>query len=203
MHGLIVVAVAGGFGVLAAIGTAVGRFFVAGAVPFADGPTPRTPNVAAIAGAGALLGLCAAARGADATELGLCAALTVVLAGIAYADVRCGLVPDVFTLAPLIAVLAGDALLHHWVGIAAAALVAGPFAVAAAFSKGRGMGWGDVKLVALGASVLGAQSALLAFTAACFAAAAVAAVRRRRSAIAFAPYLAASIAIVVALHGVI
>lgn len=193
---------AGLFAALAVLGTLVARSVLRGAVPFEDGPAPRRPNVAAIAGAGALLGLCVAARGAGLPELSLCALLTVVLAGVCYADVRCGLVPDAFTLAPLAAVLAGDALLHQWTALGAAVLVAGPFAIAAAFSKGRGMGWGDVKLVALGAAVVGAGPALLAFTAACFAAVLVAGLRRRRSeAIAFAPYLAAGIALVAAVRG--
>jgi leader peptidase (prepilin peptidase)/N-methyltransferase len=196
-------AASGVFAALAFTGTAAARSVVRGAQPFEDGPPPGRPNVAAIVAAGALLGAGAAARSAGLPELGLCAVLTLVLAGVCYADMRCGLVPDVFTLAPLAAVLAGDALLHQWSALAAVLIVAGPFALAARLSKGRGMGWGDVKLVALGAAVLGAEPALLGFVAACFAAVAVAAVRGRRStAIAFAPYLACAIAVGVAVRGV-
>ena len=203
MHVLTLLADAGFFAALAVLGSALARTVVAHVTPFDDGPVPRRPNVTAIAAAAAVLGLCAGARSAGAAELGLCAVLTVVLAGICYADVKCGLVPDVFTLVPLAAVLAGDVLLQHWAGLGAVAIVAGPFCIAAMFSKGRGMGWGDVKLVALGAAVLGAQPALLAFAAGSFAAVAVAAVRGRRSApIAFAPYLAAGVAVVVAARGV-
>lgn len=191
------------FASLAYLGTRAAALVVADVQPFDDGPAPQRPNVIAICGAAALAGVALAARGAGVPELGVAAILAVALAGICYADMRCGLVPDVFTLAPLGAVLAGDVLLAQWSALIAVAIVAGPFCVAAAFSKGRGMGWGDVKLVALGAAVLGAQSALLAFALACLAAVAVAALQRRRSRpIAFAPYLAAGVAVVVAAHGV-
>ena len=69
-------------------------------------------------------------------------------------------------------------------------------AIAALASRGRGMGWGDVKLAALGGALLGVADATLAY----FVAAAVAYVIARRTAgvrrpIAFGPYLAASIAV--------
>ncbi|GAC1576403.1 MAG: hypothetical protein NVS3B7_09300 [Candidatus Elarobacter sp.] len=203
MHVLTALSDAAFFAALAVLGSFFARLIVGDVQPFEDGPEPQRPNVVVIAVAAAALGLCVGLRGASIPELGMCAVLTVVLAGICYADVRSGLVPDAFTLVPLLAVLAGDALLQQWAALVAVVIVAGPFAIAAMFSKGRGMGWGDVKLVALGAAVLGAQPALLAFAAACFVAVAVATVRRRRaSPIAFAPYLAAGLAVVVALHGV-
>lgn len=201
---VLVPAAAGGlFAALAYLGTRAARLIVADLRPFDDGPPPRQPNVAALVALSALAGLVLAARGASVPELGMGAVLALALAGICYADMRCGLVPDVFTLAPLAAVLAGDALLHQWGALLAVAIVAGPFALAAAVSRGRGMGWGDVKLVALGAAVLGAQLSLLAFAAACFAGVVIAVLRRRHSEpIAFAPYLAAGIAAVLAVHGV-
>ena len=203
MYVLLCLADAAFFAVVAFLGTIVARALIAGVQPFEDGPIPQRPDVAAIAGAAAVLGLIAGARGAGLAELGMCAVLTVVLAGVCYTDLRCGLVPDVLTLVPLAAVLAGDMLLQHWSSLAAVGLVAGPFCIAARFSRGRGMGWGDVKLVALGAAVLGAAPAMLAFAAACFAAIGVAALRRRSSMpIAFAPYLAAGVAVVVAVRGV-
>jgi prepilin signal peptidase PulO-like enzyme (type II secretory pathway) len=56
------------------------------------------------------------------------------------------------------------------------------------------MGWGDVKLAALGGAVLGAGAALIAFAAACLVAVGVAWARGRGAEpIAFAPYLVASI----------
>jgi prepilin signal peptidase PulO-like enzyme (type II secretory pathway) len=200
---LTLLADAGLLAVLAYLGTVLARLVTAGARSFADGPPPGRPAIGIMIGAAALAGLCIGARGVALPELGMACVLTVALSGICYADVRYGLVPDVFTLGPLGAVLAGDALLHHWSAAAAAALVAGPFGIAARASRGRGMGWGDVKLVALGAAVLGAQPALLAFAVACFAAVALAAARGRRAApIAFAPYLVAGIAVAGAAHGV-
>jgi prepilin signal peptidase PulO-like enzyme (type II secretory pathway) len=197
---------AGLLGALAFLGTVLARIVTADARSFADGPPAGNPAIGLIVATAALAGLWLAIRGVAVPELGIASVMTIVLAGICYADVRCGLIPDVFTMAPLVAVLAGDLLLHQWNAPIAVALVAAPFGLAATFSKGRGMGWGDVKLVALGAAVLGAQPALLAFTGACFAAVAVAVMMRRRQAvprpIAFAPYLAAGIAVVLAVHGV-
>jgi prepilin signal peptidase PulO-like enzyme (type II secretory pathway) len=200
------IADAGLLATLAYLGTVLARVVTTDASPFADGPPPGRPAVGLIVFAAALAGLGVGARGAGGPELGMACVLAIALAGICYADVRCGLIPDVFTLAPLVAVLAGDLLLHQWSAPLAVALVATPFCIAAAFSRGRGMGWGDVKLVALGAAVLGAQPALVAFTGACFAAVAVALLARRRTAvpapIAFAPYLVGGLAAVLAIHGV-
>jgi prepilin signal peptidase PulO-like enzyme (type II secretory pathway) len=115
-----------------------------------------------------------------------------------------GIIPDYFTLAPL-ALVAFYVLLHHawFVGISAIVLFI-PFALAALISHGRGMGWGDAKLVAFGGAVLGMQSALLGFALACFAATFVSVLRDRgKTPVAFGPYLVAAIAIVIAVqvHG--
>jgi prepilin signal peptidase PulO-like enzyme (type II secretory pathway) len=205
-HLIQVFADGGLFATLAYLGTVLGRLVTDDARSFADGPPPGRPAIWLIVCVAALAGIGVGVRGVTVPELGMASMLTIALAGICYADIRCGLIPDVFTLAPLAAVLAGDLLLHQWSAPIAVALVAAPFGIAAKFSQGRGMGWGDVKLVALGAAVLGAQPALLAFSGACFAAVAVALVRRRRepvpSPIAFAPYLVCCIAAVLAIHGV-
>lgn len=193
---------AGLLAALAYLGTFLARLVTAHARSFADGPAPGRPAIGIIVCAAALAGLSMAARGIALPELALACLVTIALSGICYADVRYGLVPDAFTLAPLGALLAGDLLLHQWSAPLAVALVAAPFGLAALVSHGRGMGWGDVKLVALGAAVLGAQPALLAFALACFGAVAVATVRGRRTTpIAFAPYLAAGVAVVLAVHG--
>ncbi len=72
----------------------------------------------------------------------------------------------------------------------AAAVPFVPFALAAILSRGRGMGWGDAKLVALGGAVLGAQASLVAFALSCLAAGIVARLTGRRGTpVAFAPYL--------------
>ncbi len=78
-----------------------------------------------------------------------------------------------------------------------------PFAFAAYLSRGRGMGWGDVKLAAVAGAMLGASNALLALALAAFAAAVAARLQKRTLVIdgrgaaaatlarpvAFAPYL--------------
>ncbi len=169
-------------------------------VPFDDGPSPgRPPTGFLVVGAGAV-GLSLAVHGAPLPWLGLCAVLTAALAGCWYSDVRCGIVPDVFTLVPLAVVFALALLERNPWPVVSAAIVFVPFALAAVTSRGLGMGWGDVKLVALGAAVLGLQTSILSFAAACLVAAVVALARGRRSApIAFAPYLAASIALALAI----
>ncbi len=206
-HSLQLLGDAGLFATLAYLGTVLARVVTADARSFADGPPAGRPATGLIVLAAALAGLCLGIRGMAAPELGMACMLTIALAGICYSDVRCGQIPDVFTLAPLAAILLGDVLLHRWSAPIAVVLVAAPFCVAAKLSGGRGMGWGDVKLVALGAAVLGAQSALLAFTGACFIAVAVALLRRRQRTfdavpIAFAPYLAGGITAILALRGV-
>ncbi len=169
-------------------------------VPFDDGPKPgRPPTVALIAGV-AVIGGVLASRGLPIPALGLFAILTSSLAACWYSDVRCGIVLDYFTLGPLVIVLLVGLLGHNLRPIVSALVVFLPFAVAAYVSKGRGMGWGDVKLVALGAAVLGLGTAVLAFATACLAAVVVAAIKRRRNdPIAFAPYLAGSIALAIAI----
>jgi len=59
------------------------------------------------------------------------------------------------------------------------------------------MGWGDVKLAALGGAVLGVQTAILAAAGACLIATFVNVLQKRDKAqpIAFAPYLSSAIAL--------
>jgi len=72
--------------------------------------------------------------------------------------------------------------------------------VAALVTRGRGMGWGDAKLAALGGALLGAADATLAFMFAAVAAYVVARLTGGlRNVIAFGPYLATSIAASLAL----
>ncbi|MBC5799111.1 MAG: prepilin peptidase [Candidatus Eremiobacteraeota bacterium] len=171
-------------------------------VPFDDGPRPGRPPITALIAAAAAIGFALPARGVPGTSLALYAVLTAALAACWYSDVRCGILPDVFTLAPLAIVLAAAASSHNAAPLLSAAIVGVPFAFAAFASRGRGMGWGDVKLVALGAAVLGWQTSLLAFAVACLLAAGVAALRGRcRAPIAFAPYLVASIAVALTVPG--
>jgi prepilin signal peptidase PulO-like enzyme (type II secretory pathway) len=164
------------------------------AIPFDDGPAPAEPPVLWIVAGAALIGALAARTGG--AHLAVDAIVICALSAIWCTDSRYGIVPDVFTLIPLGLVLA-IALIRHQPWPMISALIAFvPFAALAAVSKGRGMGWGDVKLAALGGSVLGGETALLAFASGAFIAVMFAVLRgRRRQAIAFAPYLAGAIAI--------
>ncbi len=168
----------------------------AGVVPFEDGPRTGEPPVAVLLVGSFCVGLLVGYRAAPPSMLAIELVLVAALAGAWYSDVRCGIVPDYFTLLPLALVLGVSLLTRNFAPLVSAAIVFLPFAGAAFFSKGRGMGWGDVKLATLGAAVLPIEAAILAFAGACFAAVCVALVRKRRGEpIAFAPYLAGAIAL--------
>ncbi|MEO6912397.1 MAG: prepilin peptidase [Candidatus Baltobacteraceae bacterium] len=173
-----------------------------GTLDGAPAPSPARP-AAIIAGA-VVLGVILALRGTPITELGLTALVCLPLAAAWYSDSLKGVIPDYFTLGPL-AVVGIYVVMHHAWWIALSALIPFiPFALAAIFSKGRGMGWGDAKLVALGGAILGMQTGVLVFALACFAATIVSVVRDRgKSPVAFGPYLVASVAIAIAfqVHG--
>ena len=165
-------------------------------VPFEDGPPPGKPPVAVLVALVTVLGFAMAYRGATPEELLLGGFLYAVLVAVWASDVACGIIPDWFTLVPLIVVTALRVALRQWEFIAATLLVAFPFAVMAAMSKGRGMGWGDVKLAALGGAALGTYLAMWTFMLASILAVIVARVRRRSAEpIAFGPYLAGAIGV--------
>lgn len=164
--------------------------------PLDGAPSPSQPPIPWIILGAAIIGALLAVQNVDAQRLVLSAIVICALAAIWCTDVRFGIVPDVFTLVPLgviflVALLRNDAGPFIW-----AAIPFVPFAIAAVLSKGRGMGWGDVKLAALGGAALSGEIALLAFSAGCLVAVVYAFVRGRRSApIAFAPYLAGAIGV--------
>ncbi len=196
MNVLIVLGVAAAFGAAALGGVYLARRICAGITPFEDGPRTGRPPASLLVAVAAAAGAFEAWRGVTGAELVIVAALACVLVAIWCSDVRCGIVPDAFTLVPLAAVIITAVALQQWWVVASAAIVFVPFAGAAIASRGRGMGWGDVKLVALGGAVLGYEAAILGFGLACAAAVLVALARRRGSEpIAFAPYLVAAIAI--------
>lgn len=182
------------------LGVALGNAFADRMKAFEDGPPPHRVPLAVLLAAGALIGAFVSTHAVAATQILLIAIVCVALAAIWVTDARRGIVPDVFTLAPTL-IIGGIALWNHQAEQLLLNLIpAAAFALAALLSKGRGMGWGDVKLVALGGVVLGFQIAMLACIAACIAAVAVNyAQGRRRGIFAFAPYLAASIALAVPL----
>jgi len=181
-------------------GTLVADALCAGCVPFEDGPAPVVVTRWPFALAGACIALALVLQGASGPHLTVVAFMLFALAGCAAADLRCGILPDMLTLAPL-ALIVGMGYVRHDVGPAVGgAIVFAPFAVAALVTRGRGMGWGDAKLAALGGALLGAADATLAFMFAAVAAYVVARLTGGlRNVIAFGPYLATSIAASLAL----
>lgn len=180
------------FACAAVAGLAAAAAICARVAAYDDGPQPGTPPVVAlVAGAALIGGITGAHVHADVARLGLIAVVTGAFAAAWYCDVARGVIPDVFSLGPL-AVIAVLAVVWHDVRMPVSALVVVvPFAVAAYLSRGRGMGWGDVKLAAVSGALLGASYALLALALAAFAAAVGARVRRAQALqpLAFAPYL--------------
>jgi prepilin signal peptidase PulO-like enzyme (type II secretory pathway) len=169
---------------------------------YEDGPKSGVPPVVALVAGAALICGIAGAHGGAGGRLGLVAIVTGAFVAAWYCDVVRGVVPDVFTLGPLalIAVLAFT--WHDPRMIVSSFIVTVPFSIAAYLSRGRGMGWGDVKLAAVAGALLGASNALLALALAAFAAA-VNAKFRRDSALqplAFAPYLIGATALFTAFN---
>lgn len=161
-------------------------------------PPPQHAPIVVLIAACAAIGATVVTHASSQGQIMLIAIVCVALVAIWITDARRGIVPDVFTLGPLSIMLLVALWQHEWWLLISAGLPFIPFAVAAMLSRGRGMGWGDVKLVALGGAVLGAQTAILAFAVACLAAVAINYRRGRKSGpIAFAPYLAAAIGLAI------
>ncbi|HEY1883615.1 MAG TPA: prepilin peptidase [Candidatus Cybelea sp.] len=180
------------FALLAYIAATCSAFVCAGVPPADDGPPAGKAPQLLLIGAAAVLGAVMAYLGAQPLQLGVAAIVVFALVACWCSDAACGIVPDVFTLGPLAALLFFAAAQRNWWMIVSAILLIIPFAAAAIFSRGYGMGWGDVKLVALSGAVLGAPLGAFAMAIAC--AIAVIAHRfgkTRNSPIAFAPYIAA------------
>jgi len=171
--------------------------------PFDDGPRPGTPPVRSLIGASFVIGMLLMSRGVAIPGLAATMLIVGVLSAAWYSDVRCGIVPDYFTLVPLVLVVAYQIWRHEYLVVLSALVPSLPFAFAAWKSKGLGMGWGDVKLVAFGGALLGMNMAVLAFAAACVVAVAVTWARgRKQEPIAFAPYLAGVIAVAFTLDAI-
>ncbi len=185
----------------AALGLAAARS-VCGTVaePPPGGPPPGVvPQRLLVIGAAAL-GAIAAARGIPLPGMAIVWLACGLLTAIWASDVMRGIIPDMFTLVPIGAILLAAALAGHWEVVAAAVVPALPFAFLAWRSGGMGLGWGDVKLAMLGGPLIGMQYALMAFALACLAAVVVARVRKvSDQPVAFAPYMASSIVLPLAL----
>jgi hypothetical protein len=188
------------FGSIAFIAVQASRAACNGVLPAPDGPPSSTPPVAVLIVAAALLGGLVVALGATPTQIGIAALVLFALVACWCSDVLCGILPDVFTLAPLGLLLVFALTQRNWGLIFSALVVFLPFAGAAAFSRGYGMGWGDAKLVAIVGAALGAPLAVFALFFGC-----AAAVIGHRIAgwpsrpIALAPYIAAAAGIAIPL----
>ena len=148
----------------------------------------------------AALGAAVGARSVEPPEAALLLVAVLALTVCAVTDSLTGTIPDLFTLGPLIAVLALSAVRREWMPLLGAAFAFVPFALIALLSRGRGMGWGDVKLVAFGGAIVGLGGITLAVVIASAAASLAAVLQgRARRPIAYGPYLAASIAAVLGL----
>jgi prepilin signal peptidase PulO-like enzyme (type II secretory pathway) len=155
-----------------------------------DGPQPGTPPIVALVAGAALIGGIAGAH-SDSARLGLVAIVTAAFVAAWYCDVARGVIPDVFSLGPLAVIGVLAFTWHDPRMVISSLIVVAPFSLAAFLSRGRGMGWGDVKLAAVAGAMLGASNALLALALAAFAAAVGAKFRRDAAMqpLAFAPYL--------------
>ena len=185
------------FGCSAYLAMQVAAFVYAKDAPLPGGPAPsRVPAAVLIVGS-AFIGGVSALRGADLASLAIVELIVFALCAVIWTDVTRGFIGDWFTLPPLAFVIGIAAFEHKFVPIFVSLLVVTlPFAVAAFASKGVGMGWGDVKLVALGAALLDIQTSILMYAVACMVACGIAFARRKRTEpIAFAPYLATAIAV--------
>jgi prepilin signal peptidase PulO-like enzyme (type II secretory pathway) len=179
------------------LGAIAGLWFAERIEALPDAPVSGKAPVALLIAACALIGAVVTTHGTQGQVL-LMAVVCIALVAIWITDTMRGIVPDVFTLGPLGLILLLAVWQHNWFIFFSAGVPFVPFAIAAVLSKGRGMGWGDVKMVALGGALLGAETSVLAFAIACIVAVILNYVRGHRSGpIAFAPYLAAAIGVAI------
>jgi prepilin signal peptidase PulO-like enzyme (type II secretory pathway) len=178
------------FGAAALLAVFCAELICARIEPFADGPPSMSPRPWLVVAVMALAGGFVALHGFAGSVLAVGTVAAFALAGCWYCDLARGIIPDFFTLFPLGCLVVYALTQGEWRVLISAAIPFVPFALAALMSRGRGMGWGDAKLVALGGAVLGVQASLVAFALSCFAAGIVARLRGQRGTpIAFAPYL--------------
>ena len=175
------------------LGAIAGGSLVAEIDPLPGSPPSSLPPVPWLIAGSAVLGALFTPH-VGVTQMGLAALVVFSLVAAWCSDVLRGVVPDICTLGPLTAILLVAAVEHQVAPWISALIVFVPFSLSALLSNGRGMGWGDAKLAALGGAALGAQVALLAFAIASAVAVVVHRVTGARGVpIAFAPYLAAAI----------
>ncbi len=147
--------------------------------------------LAAITG---FVGLWHFTHGAPLLGLLLLAAVCTTLDFACCCDLRAGRVPALLAIPAMLVIGGIDVATSNWSAVIAGIAIMSPFALAAATSKGRSAGYGDVALIGLGGFALGLQLGVLAIAAACFIAAGIGLARKRRAEpLPFAPYLALAI----------
>ncbi|HEY0798663.1 MAG TPA: prepilin peptidase [Candidatus Baltobacteraceae bacterium] len=163
--------------------------------PAPEAVRPEPPLVWFVVGS-ALFGAIADLRGMDTETLALAAIIAIALVGSWHSVATYGRIPDAFTLVPLLAIVLSELATQNWGILLSVVVTFAPFATMAYVSKGKGLGWDDAKLAALGGALLGMETALFGFALACMVAVTVAWARKRtREPIPFAPYMVASMAL--------
>jgi prepilin signal peptidase PulO-like enzyme (type II secretory pathway) len=154
------------------------------------------PPPALVVAAGAVLGAAIVPHASSGERIVIMALACLSLSAIIMVDARFGIIPDLFTIVPLAIVLLLAISQRDWWVLVSTLVPAVPFALLALYSRGVGMGWGDVKLAALGGALLGAELSALTLALACLVAAAIArGLFRTGQAVPLGPYMAVAIAI--------
>jgi prepilin signal peptidase PulO-like enzyme (type II secretory pathway) len=180
------------FAGVALVGAELSRLYCARIEPFKDGPVPGRPPVVAICIAAAVIGGLLGFWNVPALNVGLASIVVFSLVACWCSDSICGIVPDVFSLVPLAVLLLFALGQRDWEVWFSAAIPFAFFAAAALLTRGKGMGWGDAKLVALTGAALGAPLALVALPIACILAIVAQRLKKKSGVpMAFAPYIAA------------
>ena len=130
------------FGSIAFIATQTSTSVCSGITPADDGPRAGKPPYILLVAAAAALGAFLAYRSTPPVHLEL-GDRDFAMVACWCSDALCGFLPDAFTLAPLAALLLFAIAQHDWEIVISGVIVFVPFAIAAIFSKGYGMGWGD------------------------------------------------------------
>jgi prepilin signal peptidase PulO-like enzyme (type II secretory pathway) len=190
---LTIVITAGVFAGAGYLGIELSRIVSKGARAPGEGQKPEPPVAWFLVGSAAL-GAVIALHGLDWQALALNAVICVSLVGCWHGAITHGRMSDYFTLVPTAAIALSAIAQSNWPLLVGIVVPFTPFAAMAYLSKGKGMGWDDAKLAALGGAVLGTTDALLAYATACVVAVSVAALRKQlKEPIVFGPYVIGAI----------
>ena len=167
------------------VGHALADFIIARRHGERYGDVQPLPIVVVCLFCGAIVGL----REANPLHLLGLSVVVVSLVALVRCDVRIHWTPPWLSLVPLGCICALAVLQHAYAVPVAALLVSLPFASIALMTRGTGMSWSDVRVAALGASLLGLFPAIIAFAAASLVLAFVQWGLKRHTAVQMAPYL--------------